>query len=318
MTAIRKGLLVNLLILSLTMPAACSRNEAGKTVAEPSQVGVTAAAGGADEGPQAPSQPSSSSLVRILPAEPTAGSSLTAVFTGSSGNLDYRWERNGVSIEGQRGERLAVAGLRKGDEIRVTVTASGAQYDAATTIANAPPSVESITFFPQEIWSGKDLSATPAGKDPDGDTVSFDYQWIINGAPASAQEGPVLRGDQFKRGDSVTLKVVPADGEAKGASFTPPPMVVQNAPPRFTSTPPREFSSRNYEYQARAEDPDGDSVSFSLSNAPDGMTISEEGKIRWAIPEGASGTFDLNVVADDGHGGTTGQNYKLTVNTAGK
>jgi hypothetical protein len=178
--------------------------------------------------------------------------------------------------------------------------------------------VESITFFPQDIWSGKDISASPVGKDPDGDTVTFDYQWIINGVAATAEDGPVLRGDQFKRGDNVTLRVVPTDGAAKGASFTPPPMVVQNAPPRFTSTPPREFSSRNYEYQVRAEDPDGDDVAFSLSNAPEGMTISEEGKIRWAIPEGTTGTFDLNVIAEDGHGGSTRQNYKLTVNTAGK
>lgn len=317
LTAIKKGLLLNLLMLSLTLLWSCGRNDTGKVTVKSEQNGVKAVER-SENNPPAGLVPSQSYSVTILPADPTVESDLRAVFSGDSKSLDFRWERDGKLIEGEHGDRLERRNFKKGDEIKVVVTSNGVERDAIVAIGDAPPAVASLTFFPQDIWSGKDISVEARGNDPDGDSVTFDYQWVINGADASMQNGQVLKGDQFKRGDTVTVTVVPSDGAAKGKVFTPAPMVVQNAPPLFTSTPPKEFSSRVYAYQAQAADPDGDPVIFSLSNGPDGMKISGDGVVEWSIQDGVKGTFDLSINADDGHGGKTVQNYKMTVDTAGK
>ena len=58
-----------------------------------------------------------------------------------------------------------------------------------------------------------------------------------------------------------------------------------NHPPTITSTPPL-MVNRTYEYDVKATDPDGDALAFSLTNAPDGMTIDAGNvtSLTWQTP----------------------------------
>ncbi len=310
-----KRLLTNILLLSFIALASCNRNSAERVAVKPGQAE-------SKKEIETPEYKTPSDLPRgsvaIMPVKPTVESDLQAVFSGNARSIDYRWERNGEPMEGESGAGLDRKNFKKNDVIRIVVTANGMETDVSVTIADAPPAVTRVTLFPRDIWRGKDITAEAEGKDPDGDAAAFDYQWIINGSEASMQNSPVLKGDQFRRGDTVTVKVLPSAGGIKGDAFSPPPVVVQNAHPQFTSTPPREFTSLFYTYQAKAVDPDGDSVVYSLASAPEGMKIGKNGQIEWTIENRDKGAHTISIVADDGLGGRTSQDYRIMVENTGQ
>lgn len=85
-----------------------------------------------------------------------------------------------------------------------------------------------------------------------------------------------------------------------------------NYPPVIISTPQTgSFAFQPFSYDVQAEDPDGDTLIYSLTQSPAGMTIdSDSGLIQWT-PD-ANGTFPVTVVVSDGTLQVT-QNFTLTV-----
>ncbi len=89
-----------------------------------------------------------------------------------------------------------------------------------------------------------------------------------------------------------------------------------NQPPQITSEPP-QMRNRTYHYDVTATDADGDALTFSLSNAPEGMTIDAmTGLIVWTAAPEQIGSFSPSVTVGDSRGGTDSQSIPLTV-TAG-
>ena len=68
-----------------------------------------------------------------------------------------------------------------------------------------------------------------------------------------------------------------------------------------------------YTYQVKSSDPDGDPVAFALITAPEGMTISQAGLIRWSVPQSVKGQIPVTVSVTDGQGGETLQNFTLEI-----
>lgn len=69
-----------------------------------------------------------------------------------------------------------------------------------------------------------------------------------------------------------------------------------------------------YAYPATAEDPDDDPLTFSLVEAPLGMTVgAETGVISWDVTSQALGNHDITLQVDDGRGGTDSQSFTLVV-----
>ena len=80
-------------------------------------------------------------------------------------------------------------------------------------------------------------------------------------------------------------------------------VVVGQLPVRIANT---------YVYDAVAVDPDGDVVTYSLVSGPEGATIdSDTGQINFRPAE--TGTFDFEILAEDGNGGSDVQTYSLEV-----
>ena len=138
------------------------------------------------------------------------------------------------------------------------------------------------------------LAAAPAGMVLNGTTV----EWI----PASIGSFDVVieaddgRGATARQG--FVVKVV-------DASF--------NRPPVFLSAPPTQRPiGAAYVYPAKADDLDGDALSFSLPTAPAGVTVdASNGVVEWAAAE--PGQHSLVLVADDGRGGQATQAWTLFV-----
>ena len=86
-----------------------------------------------------------------------------------------------------------------------------------------------------------------------------------------------------------------------------------NRPPAFRSVPITSVKlDATYRYTARAIDPDGDSITFSLVESPVGMTINPTtGVISWQAAE--LGVYDVVIGASDGIYSPSTQSFRVTV-----
>ncbi|MCC3568788.1 MAG: DUF4114 domain-containing protein [Microcoleus sp. PH2017_31_RDM_U_A] len=90
-----------------------------------------------------------------------------------------------------------------------------------------------------------------------------------------------------------------------------------NQPPKFSGTPDVEaVIGKAYVYSATAVDPEGDAITYSLLEKPQGMEIdAETGIVTWNPAAGDIGNHAVTVRADDGKGGITKLTYTLSAVT---
>jgi RHS repeat-associated protein len=104
--------------------------------------------------------------------------------------------------------------------------------------------------------------------------------------------------------------------DPQGSQFTYDLVVLGhlNRSPAFTSDPDVEaIIGKPYIYEARAADPDNDSLTFSLVTGPAGMTVDPaSGKVSWNPQQGDLGNQAVLLKVDDGHGGTAIQSYTVS------
>ncbi len=258
-------------------------------------------------------QQSSGSLgVRIIPEAPTSSDDLCANTETGRGAV-FSWEKNGVILENEHGSRLSRKLFAKNDRIKVIAVSGKEKGSATVSIGNSPPTVVSVSFVPVDIRKGVDVTAVSVSSDADGDVVRFDYKWSINGKEIT-ENSNVLTRSRFKKGDRISLELIPSDGDNAGASCKTQDVTVQNSSPLFESNPSLNFGSRIYTYKAVARDPDGDPVTYSLGSAPQGMRIdARSGLITWRIKHGDEGDHPVEVIACDSENAEAVQKYSLHI-----
>lgn len=246
--------------------------------------------------------------VIILPEDPKAGAVLRGVVTGQDGPL--RWFRNGEALEAE-GDTLPTSGFRKGDVIKLIAGEGADQGYAETVLMNTAPSVRSVNISPRPFYNGQDIRAGAEAWDADGDSVSFKYEWYVNGERVFDAGGDVLSAGSFSRGDDVAVTVVPFDGEIEGEAFRAEVGKTANSAPTFTSSPPADFSGV-FIYKPVLSDPDGDGIAVSIVKGPEGMAAAD-GKVEWRPRDEQKGSFEVTIAADDGFGGRALQTFELKV-----
>jgi len=250
----------------------------------------------------------------LYPESPTSDDDLSVAVTGWSKGITYRWERNSEILEGVLSERLPAHSFAKGDTITVRVDIGPSVLQASTIIGNLPPEIISVAFADPEIGSGKDIVLLPEGVDSDGDEVTSRCVWTINGEDLLFETGTVLPAESFKKGDRISVQVIPNDGTVDGKIFHGGEFIVPNSPPLFTSEPERNFLGHEYVYQVQASDPDADVLRFSLESAPSGMKVdASTGEVRWSVGQSDAGEHLVRIVAEDSEGMRAVQEYTLSL-----
>ena len=297
-------------LLALTACSGGGKKEAGK---QPQTFNPVAAAMSA--GKEAPSaMPDGAPKLVRTPAHPTVLDNLQAQVENGPGSAVFSWEINETPVDGQSGNVLPAGTAHKGDQVTVSTEVGGKTVTAEATIVDSPPKVTALKFQDAHIHRGEDIVILPQASDPDDDPVSFRYRWTLNGEEL-ANDSSTLPGDAFHKGDKISLQVTPDDGEKEGLVFQSAVFTVPDAPPACVSAPPQKFQGREYSYAARADDSDGDEVTYALEGAPAGMTIDpHSGQVQWAITAAAAGTQRIKVTASDPDGMKAVQEYDLTVN----
>jgi hypothetical protein len=183
-------------------------------------------------------------------------------------------------------------------------------FTIVVPVPNAAPQITSapVTTAPVGAAYQYDVDAT----DPNGDTLTYSLtqapsgmtiqagSGLINWTPAAAQTGS----------HAVTARVADPGGLAATQSFT---VVVPNAPPVITSTAVTAAGvGATYSYDVNATDLNGDTLTYSLTQAPSGMTIqAASGLITWVPLSGQAGTHAVSVRAADPGGLAATQSFNV-------
>jgi hypothetical protein len=231
----------------------------------------------------------------------------------------YRWFVNGTQVSGQTGASLPPDALTRGQQVTVEIVPSdgtheGAPYrTAVATVGNSPPIVTRVSVTPESPEAGERLTAQVEIRDPDGDPLSVSYRWYRNAVLVKETDEPFFE-TAGSAGGMIVLEVEARDLSAAGNPVRSNAIVVRNAPPRIVSMPPTAAQSERYEYKVKAEDRDGDTVTYQLEKGPPGMTIeSGTGRLLWAFPADQRGTVPVRITASDGQGGTAIQEFEIVL-----
>ncbi len=260
----------------------------------------------------------------LRPSRPRAGEPVRALVEardpdGDRVQLGYHWERNGRAVY-EAGAELPAGATRKGDVLKLTVTASdgeaaGEARHAEARVGNQAPLLRSVKIQPErDVKAGMNLSAVVDAEDPDGDRLRIEYVWRVNGRVAARGE-PNLPTTEFKRGDEIQLAVVAHDDTDESRKLESAPVRLSNASPEIRSKPEAMDEDGVFRYAIQAEDHDGDRpLHYELVEGPRGMRLDPvTGEITWQPGSGQSGRHPVEVAVGDRHGGVATQRFELIV-----
>ena len=137
---------------------------------------------------------------------------------------------------------------------------------------NSPPTQPTVTITPPSPGTAQNLLANASGStDPDGDGVSYRYQWYKNGIAQPSSTSASLSKSETLKGDTWKCVVTPTDGLADGPSAEDEVTVI-NSPPILSSIGSQRVTENTEKrFKIYATDSDtGDQLSYSASNLPEG------------------------------------------------
>lgn len=175
---------------------------------------------------------------------------------------------------------------------------------------NSPPEIRGVRFVGGDGRPGNTLGVEAEGFDADGDRVQFEIAWRKNGQPAG--NGNRL-GVPVKRGDKVVVTITPFDGKDRGNSATLT-REITNTPPAIEGQEQFQINGNVVTFHVQASDADGDPLTFSVKDAPAGMSIDRStGFVRWVPSAGTTGKIPFTVIVSDGKGGESSARFTVTI-----
>lgn len=132
---------------------------------------------------------------------------------------------------------------------------------------NRPPSIRSAHIVPTPVVLNGPVTVRIDAEDPDRDPVTFRFQWLLNGKPVPGQTSNQFPVDLLKRGDQITVEVIPFDGKTEGAPYRPEPVLVENTAPVLTSVtiaPAQARAGESLRAVVDGSDADRDEVRYTF------------------------------------------------------
>lgn len=183
---------------------------------------------------------------------------------------------------------------------------------APAPTGNRAPRAISARVQPDNAHTLDDLRVRAEAVDPDGDIVTWQYQWYRNGEKLLGEIGEAFPASKTQHGDKLEVEVIPFDGRVQGAVFKSGSVTIQNSTPRLENEPPPGASLDGFRLSVR--DDDDDPITFRLEGQPPGMTIDADGTLRWKNSSAEKpGEYAVSITVADGQGGTVTIKFALNI-----
>jgi hypothetical protein len=173
-------------------------------------------------------EPPTAPEVSIEPSEPDTLDNLEAKITIPSTDPDgdpvtyrHEWFVDGVEQLDLTDTTVSHELTQKGETWEVVVTpndgyADGTPGTASVTIVNTPPEAPQVSISPEFPVEGKDdIVCTANATDVDGDTVSYQYTWSVDGEPTD-YDSDTIPAEITEKQQTWTCSATLYDGEEEG------------------------------------------------------------------------------------------------------
>ena len=263
----------------------------------------------------------------ISPAQAYRGTTLSLIpFGFNLSDAEIVWMVNGNPVISETPSQFKAVEIKKGDMVQAKAIVKDREIlSNIVKVKNTLPVISKVKIMPETFKPGDVLYVDVIGSDRDldldihiktpeqGDEITILYEWTKNGEPAGTEKHI---GVPIKRGDKISVKITPFDGEGYGKPFILN-SEIRNLPPVIIEDKAFSFNGNKFLYQVKAADADNDTLTYSLKTAPAGMTIEKTtGLIQWIVPQDFKGKADVAVVVSDGHGGEAHQSFVFEMTTA--
>jgi len=261
--------------------------------------------------------------VDFFPSTPHEGESIVVRASGKDEEGDvisyrYTWFVNKKSVHETR--ELPASLFKRGDKISVEVIPNDGFNDgivfksSEVRVQNTPPEIVSIQLRPQPFRPGETIKAIVTGKDREGDSIDYSYEWKKNGAPLFLENRAEAKIPDLQKGDQITVMVTPHDGRNAGKPIESLHLKSENRRPVITSKPPHQFKHGVYSYPVQAFDPDGDGLQYHIQDPQIGMHLHPvTGLFQWEIPKDTRGVHHVTLKVQDLEGGAAAQKVRLDI-----
>jgi PKD repeat protein len=178
--------------------------------------------------------------------------------------------------------------------------------------ANQPPTVTAGRTPTGTVNTGQTVSFTATASDPDGDTLTYDWDYGDGSAHSTAQNPT----HSYATAGTYSAKVTVSDGKGGTKDDTLSITVVQpNRNPTVTAgrTPTGGVTTgQSIAFTATASDPDGDTLTYDWDYG-DGSAHSTAQNPSHSYA--TAGTYSAKVTVSDGKGGSANDTLSITVTT---
>jgi hypothetical protein len=144
---------------------------------------------------------------------------------------------------------------------------------------NSPPVISSLNISPEKPTEDSELNSVVQGHDPDGDPVTYQYQWLRNDEEIIGENKNSLKSGNFKKEELIQLRVTPFDGKINGPPFLSAPVKILNSPPVIQEAwiePKAAYVTDRLKVNVKNSDPDGDLIYYTYQWDRNGMVLNEE------------------------------------------
>ncbi len=148
----------------------------------------------------------------------------------------------------------------------------------------ARPALMEVTVIPDRPRVGDRIEARVDLRAGSGEPVTLVYQWLRNGASIPGAGSRILETEGLKKGDKISVKVKIQGQEAEMESRS---LAIANTPPRIITvsvTPSRPVVGQELSASVKAEDKDGDKLSYQYQWARGGQEVA--GATQATFPAG--------------------------------
>ncbi|XZE55261.1 putative Ig domain-containing protein [Planctomycetaceae bacterium SH139] len=240
------------------------------------------------------------------------GDRLTYTLTGEAAELGMRIDADGVL------RWLPTDAGRYTVAVQVVDSLGGiaSQEFTLVVLENAPPRITSLP--PTRIASGEELTHTVTAIDPNGETLLFQLEEGPLGALLNPSTGDLTWLPEKTGGHSFIISVSDQNGGYERQAFDlqvfDPNL---NQPPFIIGQPRNKIQfGVEYRYQITAVDQEHDSIIFSLSSGPAGLTVTPHGQLQWSPTADQltdTAGHPVRVLASDSRGASSEAEWMIRV-----
>ena len=155
----------------------------------------------------------------------------------------------------------------------------GKKEEAFKPKTNSPPVITAVNILPEKPNKESELNLSIQSQDPDGDSVTYQFQWIRNDKEIIGENKNTLKSGNFRKGELIQVRVTPSDGKINGTPFLSAPVKILNSLPVIQEVwiePKVAYVTERLKANVKSSDPDRDFIYYTYQWEKNGVVLNEE------------------------------------------